>query len=101
MINRQLKTCGLYEKEFVKNNLGVRIETWKLIGYIDVAINYSQLTAVQDDVIYIQRIYKGLTSYKDFDMEKEYKLKFDGRNYCIKEFNTITRFTQLELELIV
>lgn len=99
VINRQFKPFALYEKEIVKNTLGVKTENWNLIGNIDVAVNYSQVTAVQGDILYTQRVYKGLTSYKGFNVDKQYKLKAD-RNFYIKEFNTITRLTQLELELI-
>lgn len=100
MINRQMKTFELYEKNFEKDQFGIKNESWIYLKDIDVAINYKSITGVNGDIAYFQHIYTGLTNYKDFENKKQYKLICDDE-FLIKSINPFTRYTQLELEMIV
>lgn len=100
MINRQMKTFELYEKNFEKDQFGIKNESWVYVDDIQVAVNYSNVTALNGDLVYLQHIYRGLTNYKGFNLHKNYKLVADDE-FFINNINQLTRYTQLELEMII
>ncbi len=94
-----MKTYELYENKYFRDSLGVKKENWEYIGEINVAVNYSNISGVQGNIMHTQYLYTGLTAYKNFERNKQYKIVADDI-FHIRKINTFARYTQLELEVV-
>jgi len=101
MINAQMQSFELYENQPSKSEFGIKEDNWIKIADINVAVNYIGYNKVNDDIRYKDCKYTGLTSYKDLDISKDYKLVRNNISYLIQEINLIPRYTQLTLEAVI
>lgn len=101
MISRQMKAYIVHENRPVIDSIGYQKDNFVPVGEVMAAVNFVSYSQLQQEQRFKDCRYSGLTAYKGFRPEKEYKLvpKEDiGLEYCIKSINQLSRLTQILLQ---
>ena len=69
---------------------------------IEVSISFVAINKRSEDIRFKDCEYSGLTEYKDVSVSDEYRIvSQDGTKYVVKSINTLTRLSQMLLQVVV
>lgn len=84
-----------------QDSIGQWKESWEPIQDISVATSNKLYTTVTGDVVYRKYAPTGITTFKSFEKEANYRIINDNVTYEIESFNVDSRLTQLLLKEVV